>query len=465
MNDSFNFLAFGSGNILRTNVVINETASTVMLVVLLLILCSCLARKEKSRSSKAFIYWSGNMVCLFVCQLAMWITNRAGISMSNMPGLFIANRFLFVLDFWLYNLMIPLFYHYINASVFERSQPSPQRPRFLHNVEIALFAGTGLITLFFASSLWTGWLYHIDENGFAHYTAAYNSVMVFILLLGYIIISTELVHFRKHFGTKKTIILFSYIFVPLFSVPIDYKYNLNLSYIMYAIVTLVIFIEVDVQQSREHALLEAKIAKHENELTNMRVNLMMSQIQPHFLYNALSSISYLCTKEPKEAEAATNEFADYLKANLRSIKSTCPIPFEMELQHVESYLKIQKRRFLERMCVVYDVQAYSFRIPALALQTMVENAVRHGVETRFEPTTICVSSKETPTAYIVTVQDDGPGFDVTAPLKEDRPHLGIESTRIRLAEMVNGTLDIVSEPGKGTTVTISIPKQKEAEKQ
>lgn len=198
------------------------------------------------------------------------------------------------------------------------------------------------------------------------------------------------------------------------------------------------------------------------ELIEQRTQIMMSQIQPHFLYNTLSTIAYLCRHDPKDAENAVNEFSDYLAGNLSAINAERPILFEKELGHVENYLKIQKRRFQQRISVEYNIETVDFRIPALTLQPIVENAVRHCVEKSLETTTIQISSGETEHEYTVKVQDDGPGFNVSQKPKDDRPHIGIASVRSRLGNMVGGRLEIESEIGVGTTVTVVIPKSTEA---
>ena len=138
-----------------------------------------------------------------------------------------------------------------------------------------------------------------------------------------------------------------------------------------------------------------------------------------------------------------------------------PIMFETELEHVENYLKIQKRRFPQRINVEYEIKAKAFRLPALTLQPIVENAVRHGVEKSLELTTIRIASEETGNAYLITVADDGPGFDAEEKPSDDRPRIGIASVKSRLANLVGGSLKIESEKGVGTTVTIIIPKNTE----
>ena len=89
---------------------------------------------------------------------------------------------------------------------------------------------------------------------------------------------------------------------------------------------------------------------------------------------------------------------------------------------------------------------------------MVENAIKHGICKTKEGGTVRISSFDTNEYYTVTVSDNGAGFDVSHASFDNIEHLGIENTRYRIREMVGGSLEIVSAPGKGTTVTVKIPK-------
>lgn len=100
-------------------------------------------------------------------------------------------------------------------------------------------------------------------------------------------------------------------------------------------------------------------------------------------------------------------------------------------------------------------------MPALTLQSIVENAVKHGVEKSLDLTTVRIASSETDNAYLVTVSDDGPGFDINEKPSDNRPHIGIASVKSRLANMVGGKLEIKSEKDLGTTVRVIIPKSTE----
>jgi sensor histidine kinase YesM len=187
---------------------------------------------------------------------------------------------------------------------------------------------------------------------------------------------------------------------------------------------------------------------------------MLSQIQPHFLYNSLVAIQELCLIDPETASKAVGEFSNYLRGNLDSLSIKRPIPFEHELRHVKAYLSLEKKRFGEKLNINYDISYLCFNIPALTLQPIAENAVQHGVTKREDGGTVTVSVKEAETEAVITVIDDGVGFDRNCASRQDgRLHLGIENVRSRLAFMCNGTLTIQSEPDVGTTAVITVPKE------
>lgn len=202
-----------------------------------------------------------------------------------------------------------------------------------------------------------------------------------------------------------------------------------------------------------------KVARMEAELAQSRISIMLSQIQPHFLYNVLCVIQDLCYGKAPEAEQATIEFSEFLRGNLDSLGATKPITFEQELKHTQNYLSLEKRRFGQRLNVIYDINITDFMIPALTLQPIVENAVRYGVLYKESGGTVWISANDDGDNYIITVKDDGVGFDITQKKNDGRTHIGIENVRERLEKMSGGSLAIESIKGKGTKAEIKIPKQ------
>ena len=195
------------------------------------------------------------------------------------------------------------------------------------------------------------------------------------------------------------------------------------------------------------------------QLTESRVSTMMSQIRPHFIYNTLGSIEQLCNIDPEKAGELVHNFAKYLRGNFGELDNPKPILMSQEMEHVHHYISIENVRFPD-MTFSFEMNSSDFHIPALTIQPIVENAIKHGLMKLQKGGTIRVVSYETDTHYCITVEDDGVGFD-TDVLLDERKHVGIRNIRGRLKAMVNGTLEIESTQGVGTRVLITIPKEVE----
>ena len=214
----------------------------------------------------------------------------------------------------------------------------------------------------------------------------------------------------------------------------------------------------DLRKQRLEAIRYQQVQK---ELYEAKVQVMVSQIRPHFMYNALSSIAMLCKIKPETAYEATINFSDYLRGNMDSLKQTAPVPFRKELEHLEKYLYIEKLRFGKKLNIEYDIQADSFEIPLLSVQPLVENAVKHGVGMKEDGGTVTISTRETDENFEIIVSDDGVGFDTSEVKNDGRSHVGMENTKRRLKDMCNADVVITSVIGEGTTAKIIIPKTKQ----
>lgn len=203
-----------------------------------------------------------------------------------------------------------------------------------------------------------------------------------------------------------------------------------------------------------------ELARKERELTESRMATMLSQIQPHFLYNTLGTISALCRSDPARAEQVTQQFAEFLRGNLDSLTNSRTIPFSQELAHTRDYLAIEQVRFGGRLRTQFDIAAEDFRLPTLTLQPLAENAVRHGVTRREEGGTVKISARETAAGYEVRVTDDGVGFEPAQTSAQGELHIGIRNVRERIERMCGGTLTVTAKPGAGTEALIRIPKER-----
>ena len=200
-----------------------------------------------------------------------------------------------------------------------------------------------------------------------------------------------------------------------------------------------------------------RIAKYEAEIMEQKVAMMVSRIEPEFLEESLESIMVMDGNPPETVEAI-GEFKKYLNENVSTISQKAPIPFDTELAHVESYVKLEKLRFKDKLTVVFDIQDRDFMLPAMTLQMIVENAIKHGITQKESGGTVTISTRDTGDSHTITVTDDGVGFDVNAPRPESGSHIGLANLSSRLSGMMGGTFEISSEIGVGTTAKVIIPK-------
>jgi sensor histidine kinase YesM len=135
------------------------------------------------------------------------------------------------------------------------------------------------------------------------------------------------------------------------------------------------------------------------------------------------------------------------------------IAFTTELEHVKTYLEIEKIRFDDTLEIEYDIRCVDFQLPVLTVQPIVENAVKHGTSRKRGGGKVTISTREDDEFYIVTVSDTGCGFDPAVRKDDGKKHVGIENVRQRLSNMCGGVLTIESEIGVGTVVNIRIPKE------
>lgn len=209
----------------------------------------------------------------------------------------------------------------------------------------------------------------------------------------------------------------------------------------------------------EHLKMQQQVKLAAERVKWTETALLQTRIKPHFLYNTLTAIKQLCETDSLKAKGAIADFAAFLHSNIDFSTETRMIRVEQELSNVKHYLSLEQMRFEERLKTVYDIQTGGFLVPPLVVQPMVENAVRHGVTKRPEGGTVTISIHDMPTDYIITVTDNGVGFDPDNDTWAEGYHIGIDNARERLYRQCRGTLHINSKIGVGTVVTMSIPKE------
>lgn len=277
------------------------------------------------------------------------------------------------------------------------------------------------------------------------FSQTYQFIM-FILVVALALVNKKLV-------IRERIAFISYCLLPAIAIILQNVFpGYAIAYLSIIFAIEILFFFLNVQKNIDLALEEEK-----NKEAQIRI--MMSQIQPHFIYNSLSSISTLITIDPVKAQETLDSFTEYLRHNLSSLTETHLIPFTDELKHIETYLSLEQVRFNDRIKVNYDIVARDFNVPPLSVQPIVENAVKHGILKRLEGGTILIKTYETDNSYVVEIKDDGVGFDVSSVDFSNNKHIGIANIKNRLKNMCNAELSINSEPNKGSLVVVTFFKE------
>ena len=256
---------------------------------------------------------------------------------------------------------------------------------------------------------------------------------------------------RRRQLTKKQRAAFAvYLLVPLCCMLIQmFSYGFLMIVIGTSVSVMVMFIFILLDQV-DHSIRQQK------ENAAQQASITVLQMRPHFIYNTLMSIYYLCKQDAEKAQQVILDFSSYLRKNFTALAKADTIPFTEEVEHTRAYLAVEQARFQDQLLVEFEMDFTDFRVPPLTLQPIVENAVKHGLDPDLEPLFISVSSRQQDGYAEIIVDDSGPGFQ---PADNDEPHIALANIRERLKMMCNGDLTISSRDCGGTVVTIRIPLQ------
>ncbi len=245
-------------------------------------------------------------------------------------------------------------------------------------------------------------------------------------------------------------VLISVLVVIAVLLDLDLGFSPHISFLTVAMAesTVFFYIWMHLQFVREHeAALKAE----------QRIKIMISQIQPHFLFNALSTIQALTETDPERASKVIEEFALYLRQNISSLNQESLIPVSKEIEHTKAYSDIEEVRF-PTIRIDYDIEDDDFLLPPLTIQPMVENAIRHGVRGK-KHGWVSVNTYRDGNNHVIAIRDNGKGFDVDKMIEDTKngDHIGVRNVRDRIISMTGGTFNIESVVGEGTSITIVIP--------
>src|SRR5437588_1701926 len=204
------------------------------------------------------------------------------------------------------------------------------------------------------------------------------------------------------------------------------------------------------------------VAEQERRLAEAELRALRAQISPHFIYNALAAVAGDIHARPEEARELLIDFAEFTRYLFRDGRSY--VTLVEELEHVERYLRLEQARFRDSLHITVEVnpEALSAVVPAMSVQPLVENAVRHGVEQRAGTGRVEVIGRVVGDDVELLVRDDGSGIEperVPAVLAGTGGGIGISNVdgRLRATFGERYALRIESGPGQGTTAVMTVP--------
>jgi len=202
------------------------------------------------------------------------------------------------------------------------------------------------------------------------------------------------------------------------------------------------------------------LERMERNFSQARLNALRTQLDPHFLFNALNTISSQVERNPGLARAMIEHLGDLLRVSLDA-RDKQEIPLAEELAFLDHYVAIQKIRFAENLCIEIQVtpEVKYALVPCLIVQPLVENAIRHGISGRASGGTVTVMAQRGPNQVEILVADDGVGLPPGWTL-ETSSGIGLSVTRERILGLHpdgNSSLSVRPRSGGGTEVQILLP--------
>ncbi len=337
----------------------------------------------------------------------------------------------------------------ITVAIIHVTHRNPKKSKALWAVISLFFIYVVLLII----TQFTTFIYYITPDNSYHRGSYYQLLLVPPILMMFINLA-YLFKNRKNIARNHLVFFSLYIIIPLICMLIQMAlYGIQFIVIGTTIAAILMFRSVVAEQLTLYV-------EQQNTMAKQKTDIMLLQMRPHFIYNTMSSIYYLCAQDPKKAQTLVGDFTTYLRKNMSAIATHELIPFSEELEHTRAYLAVEKARYEKLLFVDYKPEFTDFSLPPLTLQPIVENSVKHGLDQDLPPLHVQVRTYQKDENVYIVVKDNGPGYDPTENQTENQKkvHIGLDSVKERLKLMCNGTIKIEAAQEGGTIVTICIPK-------
>ena len=294
-------------------------------------------------------------------------------------------------------------------------------------------------------------IYYYDSD-YVYHRGDWYPVLLIPPVLLMLVNLIALIRFRNKLSVKQRVAFAIYLLLPMVSMLIQMLFYGFYVIVLGTAIAAFFMLTYNLMDQTE------RFYRQEAENEKLKVGILMAEVRPHFIFNSLTAIR-ACLDDPEKAEEALNHFTRFLRSSIDVLEETECIPVSEELKTVDNYLYLARERFGEKLKVEKEIEEESFLLPSFSVQTLVENAVQHGIrENKGGRGTLQIRCFRKGEEHVIEVEDDGVGFREEESVTEDgRSHVGLSNLRDRLKLMCNGVLEIESEPGKGTLARIRIP--------
>ena len=417
------------------NVIFNATVCIIGILILLIHAVNLILKKGKRKDEKSLLDFLAFTIVHFALYLTFTLIKQVYTSNAYVIAFY-------TVFYILNNAEVFMLFKYMSSYV--DLDKKVRKPFVILN--IALFSAFVLLDVINA---FTGIFFTAVDGEYVR-----SKMMIvsqgyqFVMFVSVFVLTA----FNKKLNVREKISFGIYCVLPLFAIVLQNIFKgYAIAYASIIVAIEILFLFLNVQKN-------IALSKEEEKNKEAQIKVMLSQIQPHFIYNSLSSISTLITIDPEKAQEALDNFTEYLRSNLSSLTETRLIPFEDELKHIKTYVALEKIRFNDRINVIYDIETTDFNVPPLSIQPIVENAIKHGILKKLEGGTLTLKTRETQDAYVVEIHDDGVGFKMDDVNFDENVHFGINNIKFRINKMCKADLAITSEIDKGTDAIITFFK-------
>lgn len=428
-------------NHLSAKQVFNVAFDILAMLILIIINVSCIYGRKNNSSNSFMLLLFSVYICMYF-ELGSWMVN--GISAKRIQN------YAFNIGCNCMMIVVAIMFFYFTCRSLDISLSKIK----LINISVNIVAVIGILAELL--NIKYGFFYYIDRYGIyaRNYTGSLSGYIPFIYILGF---SGYLI-LKKKMSINAKLVYMMYILVPLiisgWYMVTEYPPTfVTATFLSLILIYANIYIKIGSEATRyelENAYKEAELAIQRNKQT-------LSQIRPHFIFNALGSIEELCIVDAKKAEEAVHYFAKYLRANMDALGEKELTNFKEELEHVHNYIWLEKMRFDDELEFSEDISVTDFLVPTLSIQPLVENAVKHGMMGMDEGVLhVEIMTRRTGDYIEIVIKDDGCGFDINQEKNDGRSHVGMSYAKSTIENRLGGSVNIESTIGKGTTITLKI---------